>query len=276
MARKLWLLFVVLFGAAPAGAGPLRIGVALEWFREQTGSSVAALIELELPLERWAAPPRQAFADSPTSEVLPRAAPPAAAGAEPSLPAPPPPKPSPGPLLEPRLVRDVVAAALRTSRASTTEARLDGLSARARAASALPELVLRAARSTDQSLRLAPSDTPTLEVTQTGGADLLLEARATWRLDRLVFADEELRVEALRSERAQKRDRLVELVLERLFAWQRATAKLALGELDPEARLLLELERTEAELALDVLTAGFFGERRFRRARAEPPVSPER
>jgi len=177
-------------------------------------------------------------------------------------------------LLEPRVVRDVVAAALRASHAATADSRLDGLASRARASSALPELVLRAVRSTDQSLRLAPSDARTAEITQSGGVDLLLEARASWRLDRLLFADEELRVEALRLDRAQKRDRLVALVLERLFAWQRARTKLALVELEPEARLTLEIEQAEAELELDVLTAGFFAERRPRASERTPPPAP--
>lgn len=284
MARKLWVVFVILFGVAPARASPLRIGIALEWLREDTGTSVSGMIQLELPLDRWARPspralaeaPPPAFAEAPPPtprEMTPEAEvltpmQPAAAASEPA-----PRRPS-APLLDARVVRDVVSAALRASRTDSAEARLDGLATRARTASALPELSLRAARSTDQSLRLSPADGRTLDATQTGGVDLLFEARASWRLDRLVFADEELRVEALRNDRAQRRDRLVALVLERLFAWQRARTKLVLAELEPDARLVLELEQAEAELALDVLTAGFFGERLRRRAPAAVPVTP--
>jgi hypothetical protein len=72
------------------------------------------------------------------------------------------------------------------------------------------------------------------DYTQTGGADLLLEARATWTLDRLVFADEELGIERLT---------------------------------EAEARDRAELERFEAEAALDVLTGGWFAAEIARRRR---------
>src|SRR5690606_9595597 len=107
--------------------------------------------------------------------------------------------------------------------------------------------------------------------------------RATWNLDRLVFASEELRVEHLRQQHAEAMDRLVLGVLKHLFVWQRARARLAAGDLDPESELALALDAFEAELALDVLTEGFFSRHRRRaeggalratEARREPAEGP--
>jgi hypothetical protein len=162
-----------------------------------------------------------------------------------------------------------VRAALRVRGALRADDRLDGLAARSRASSALPELTLRAVRSTDQSLRLSPSGTLVNDYTQTGGAGLSLEARATWKLDRLVFADEELRVERLRAQRERSSERVVASVLKLLFTWHRARAHLSDPDLTPEEQLRLEVEQLEAEAALDVLTDGLFSsERRAREAAA--------
>lgn len=230
------------------------------------------MVFLALPLERLARPrvPPLASADSaglregPPGEPL---TPPA-----PTL-VPPRPTPSRPPLLEPGLARRLVRAALRAHGALQAEDRLDGLVSRSRFSSTLPELTLRAVRSTDESLRLSPSGTYVNDYTQTGGAGLLLEARATWKLDRLVFADEELHVERLRAQRERASERLVALVLKHLLGWQRARARLAGPELSPEDQLRLEIEQLEAEAALDVLTDGLFAsERRAREAGSAAPA----
>jgi hypothetical protein len=136
----------------------------------------------------------------------------------------------------------------------------------------LPELVLRAARSTDQTLRLSPTatDAAVYDYTQTGGADLLLEARATWTLDRLVFADEELGVERLRLDHARSEAQLVDRIVALVFDWERARQVLATPDAEPEARLKAELDELQAEATLDVLTDGWFSAELARRRTTRP------
>jgi hypothetical protein len=135
---------------------------------------------------------------------------------------------------------------------------------------ALPELRLRAAHSTDESLRLAPTTSDPYRYTQSGGADLAFEARLTWKLDRLVFADEELGVERLRGQRAAGRAQLVKQVLAALFAWQRAELRRLDPELSTEARVEAALRALEAVITLDVLTGGWFGAEAVPRLAREP------
>ena len=112
----------------------------------------------------------------------------------------------------------------------------------------LPTLRLRAARTTDESLRLTPTIDDPYRYTQAGGTSLLFEARLDWKLDRLVFADEELGVERLLGDRENAAARLAERVLRLLVAWQRAQLRAADAGLEPEQRALAELEALEAEL----------------------------
>jgi hypothetical protein len=222
------------------------------------------MVVLSFPLDRLARPriPRAALALPPglrEGPVEPTTAP-TPAPTPSSLPA----KPAPvrvG-LADARLARRLVQAALRVRGTLRAEDRLDGLATRSRASSALPELTLRAVRSTDESLRLSPSGTYTNDYTQTGGAGLLFEARATWKLDRLVFADEELHVERLRAQQERANERVVASVLKQLFTWRRAQVHLLDAELSPEDRLRYEVEQLEAEAALDVLTDGLFSRER--------------
>jgi hypothetical protein len=114
-------------------------------------------------------------------------------------------------------------------------------------------------RSNDESLRLSPTLEDPERYTRDGGNDFLLEASATFKLNRLVFADEELSVERLELEREKATEKLSERVLERLFAWHRAFSGLVSAGADPKRRAIFELERLEAEVELDVLTGGWFG-----------------
>ncbi|HET9934430.1 MAG TPA: hypothetical protein VFQ35_27190, partial [Polyangiaceae bacterium] len=159
-------------------------------------------------------------------------------------------------------VRRLLRAALAHSSDANADERLQGLSSRMRAAAALPELSLRAARSTNESLRLSPNGTLVNDYTQTGGAGVIFEARATWRFDRLVFADDELHVERLRIQRERVRERVIELLLKHLFTWQRARSRLLTGgdTLSDEERALGEAELDSARAALDVLTDGAFSD----------------
>jgi len=215
------------------------------------------MLQLQVPLDRIAAP------QVPTLSAEGSAAVPEAEAKDESTQDAPARTPDVPPRARTRLASDLarrlVREALRVRGEPDVRDRLDGLAGRSRSAALLPELTLRGVRSTDQSLRLTPAGVDRYELTQTGGADLLLEARATWNLDRLLFTDEELRIEHLRRDYADAAERLALLVLRHLFIWQRAQSRLQTGELDAETSLEVELQMMEAEASLDVLTDGLFG-----------------
>jgi hypothetical protein len=252
MRHALFLFLLVLSTPSRAAAGPLRLSALFEWERAPGRQDYAGFLLLDVPLERFARPrvpllpaPAQLgmLSEEPAPEAPPRRSTPVRPRALPA-----------------RSLRRLLRAALETSGQQSIEQRLESLSARMRAAAVLPELTLRAARSTNEQLRLSPNGTYVYDYTQTGGAGLIFEARATWKLDHLVFADEELHVERLRMQRDRVRERVVELLLKHLHAWQRARSRLlatseALGD---EERASVEAELDSAEAALDVLTDGAF------------------
>ena len=163
-------------------------------------------------------------------------------------------------MLTKELVRATLSRAWVLAGHRAARVRLDGLVSRARAAAALPELRLRAARVTDESVRLSPTLDDPYRHTQAGGTNLLFEARATWKLDRLLFADEELAVERLRGEQARARGALAERVLKALFSWQRAELAARSPKADADERAKSRLLALEAELTLDMLTGGWFSD----------------
>lgn len=243
-----------------APRGTLAVGVeATLHMSSQQRTSFGAMAFLVVPFERLAAPPRRALVLSPpldpgrTADLQPVAEPPPA-------PAPPPPstEPPPAPLLSPELARGAVRAALRTAKLDDAERRLDSLASRARTSALLPELRLRATRAIDESESLAPTEYDPTRRTATGGTSTWLEARATFRLDRLVFADDELAIEKLRITRAAERGRLVAKVLELLDTWQRARTAEADPAAAPDARARASLAAAASEASLDVLTGGWF------------------
>jgi hypothetical protein len=199
-----------------------------------------------------------AFIGDGTAKLQPVAPPP---------PAPlPPPAPSPAPAEEPTgvvvtsaVARKAVAAAWRTSGLGVDDSKIDGMVARARASAALPEARFRAMRvfllDGSQST-VVPIDTSSYE---TAGATLVLEGRLTWRLDRLLYADDEPSLERLRLERADARSKIAGRVLEALFQWQRAW--LAVHSAKPGTREATDatMRLIEAEAGLDVMTGGWFG-----------------
>lgn len=134
----------------------------------------------------------------------------------------------------------------------------DGMATRARASALLPEVRLRVFRTADAGLRLyqeadapdAPRST-LLDGTQTG-----IEARFSFRLDRLVFADEEVPLERLRLERLELKQKIATRVIELVVRWAKA------DRLSRDS-LLLDIEREaaaatalEALAALDAYTGG--------------------
>ncbi len=163
-------------------------------------------------------------------------------------------------LVTPLTARSCVAAAWRASGLGVDDARIDAIVARARLSAVLPETRLRVMRRYDDSAR---TDTTTTTDTQrlydTTGANLWLEARFTWRLDRLLYADDEPTLERVRLERQDARARVSARVLEALFAWQRAWLDVSANVVGSREQLEATVRMMEAETALDVLTAGWFG-----------------
>lgn len=181
-----------------------------------------------------------------------------------------------GPLdvaLSPRLARSCVAAAWRAAGIGADDSRLDGIVSRARWSAILPEARLRAIRYDNLTLAssLDPASNATTYLRDTTGANLGLEARLTWRFDRLVYADDEPAFERIRLEQRDVRSRIAGKTLDALFHWQRAVLDLKtlppaqVGTRD-EADVALRV--MEAEAALDVLTNGWFGAHRPKRPSA--------
>jgi hypothetical protein len=151
-------------------------------------------------------------------------------------------------------------AALAVVGAAAERRRLDGLASRSRASALLPELRLRAQRNTDQALRLAPVTDDPYRATQADGAGTMLEASATFRLDRLVFTNAELVIERLRQRAGEERLALEQRVTSSLLALFRARELVCLDGTSDETRALQRLALFQLFTELDLLTGGWFGQ----------------
>jgi hypothetical protein len=168
--------------------------------------------------------------------------------------------------ITPRVARAAVRAAYRAARLTTGDA-LDGLGSRARWSGLVPEIRVGARRAWDDTARLdlAPSD----DWRSSGAthANLWLEARAAFRLDRLLFAGEELGVERLRLEESEAAQRLALRVVSLLAAWQRAWLEGKAAPGGTVSALEASLASSELEASLDVVTGGWFSAWRAREVR---------
>lgn len=154
-------------------------------------------------------------------------------------------------------IRALVAAAHKLAGLDRDDV-FDGMASRARASALLPEVRLRVFRTADAGLRVyqdpdvtdAPRST-ILDGTQTG-----VEARLSFRLDRLVFADEEVPIERLRLERLELKQKIATRVIELVVRWakaQRASRDTLLLDVEREAAAATALESLAA---LDAYTGG--------------------
>jgi hypothetical protein len=160
-------------------------------------------------------------------------------------------------VLSPRFVREAVDAALSAQAIHSSLGRLESLASRSRTSALLPEVRFRAGRDVDQSLRLAPTADDPYRYTQTGGVSFIIEGAATFRLSRLLFANEELGIERLRLAQARESRRVTEVLLDELVVWQKAY-RVLFGTSLPSSRALNQVR--ESSLRLDVLTGGWFSE----------------
>jgi hypothetical protein len=224
-------------------------------FSEKRDVGVMAVVGVAF--DRIAAGPVHAISDRPTPP-----------------PAPDPPKDSRAPPvdklpLDPRLARATVVSAWRAAGLGVDDAKIDAIVARAHLSAALPETRLRAMRLVDEEghVDTAPT-TDSVRYYDMAGANLWLEARLTWHLDRLLYADDEPTLERVRLERIDARSRIAAKVLELLFQWQRAVIDAKDAAAGTREELEARVRAAEAQIALDVLTAGGFA---GARGAAPPP-----
>jgi len=264
--------------SAEADASPSPAGFSISLAAEYRGGAFnrqwAGLFALEIALDRLASPRAMRVEPSvaegpPKKEAEPAPAPaPEVAPAEPA-------RAAPAPPLYSRRARGCVQHALASAGYLRARSRLVGLTARSRSSAVLPELRLRTLRSSGQTLRLTPTSDDPYRYTQAGTSELAIEARLTWHLDRLVFADEEVSLERLQIERDAAERRLIDYVLERLELWQRGKARAADPNSEPEPREMAELSAIAAAVELDVLTDGWFSEAIGESEGQGPPPSGE-
>jgi hypothetical protein len=235
----------------PAAGGHLEVALHARSMHASARAEQAAWLTVTLPLDRLAMPH--------VAQEVP-------------APAPPPPAAEPAPAVSAPLVSfEQLRALTKFSRRATVVAlsvvgtaaerrRLDSLSTRARTSALLPELRLRAVRNTDQALRWVPTTDDPYRVTQADGAGLILEASASFRLDRLVFAHEELLVERLRLRAGAVRLKLEARVQAALLGLFRAHQLACADDPNDPAQAQEVVKALELFAELDNLTAGWFGE----------------
>ncbi len=162
------------------------------------------------------------------------------------------------PVVRPKDARAAIAATQRRRGTVTTLDELDGMATRARFSSLLPTVRLRATRLVDESVSLSPTSYDAERTTSRGGASLWLEARATWELDRLVFATEEVRVAQIQHSVAKDHEGDARRVVEHLFAWQRAVYAMFDPSLSLTSCVQAWLDTEQLAATLDVETGGWF------------------
>jgi len=232
---KTWVSLLAFTSQFPTGAHEVGAGVVL-------GIAFDKIAQGSSHVARERPPSFLADGPTPSPSPSPREPPPSV----------------PAMSLDGALARGAVRAAWRTAGIEVTDVRVDEMIARARRSASLPEVRLRALRVLNSGEDVTYVDASG-HVYDTVGANLSLEARLTWRLDRLIFADDEPTLERVRLERQEARGRLGTHVLELLFAWQRALLDLDTSAAGSRSEMEAMLRRWESEVALDVLTSGWFG-----------------
>lgn len=240
-----WVSLVGFSRELPSGlrdlGGFLVVGVALDRIA-QGGSPVGA---------------HPSLAD----DASPRA-PPAAAPAS----------PLPRLAIDAALARGAVRTAWRVSGIEVNDARIDEMIARSRLSVLLPETRVRVVQMLQDGEHATSYVNTAGTIVDTSGSTTTLEARLTWRLDRLLFSGDEPTLERVRLEREEARTRIGGRVLELLFAWQRALLDESASDAGSHAEVEAALRQCEAEISLDVLTGGWFAAQPAVRARRAVPA----
>ena len=240
------LLLIPLF-ADPLAHEPARLGVAV-MLDPRSPSALSAMATVSIPLDRTlrvASPQGTANSAStvvtPVSTSVDARAPPVAEDAM-------------------KLVHDAWAAA----GLSSIDPPIDDAIHRAHLAALLPEVRLRAVRDVNSRYSLSDDDrvdTPVHTYDSRSGG-LLLEGRLTFRLDRLIFADDEPALERVRDERRALRLRILTLVVDTYAKLLRAEHIRLTDPKDSVEAEEAELKALEAKSVLDSLTGGSFSRAR--------------
>jgi hypothetical protein len=256
-------MFVPMVGAATGrGAIGLNLSLRLAEGRRDYGGGVF----VELPIDGWVGRKaktgdgkRDPFSEAPANQADDEGLD-DAVSADPSVDVAPR-RSSEGltlPVVRPSDARAAIASFKKHRGAALELEELDALAARARYSALLPTLRVRATRLVDESVSLSPTSYDADRTTSRGGASLWLEARASWNLDRLVFASEEVRVNQLQHDAAEDEERAARQVTERLFAWQRAVYAMYDPTLQIHRCVQAWLDTQELAAALDIATGGWF------------------
>ncbi len=220
---------------------------------EEGGSqSMGGMLFVELPIERWlrsSAP----IAETPTARVE---VPTEAVTDTVEVPV----------IVTTEVAKKAISAARNRALGRRTLSRLDDLASRARRSALLPELRLRLLHELDEEAKVSPTDSDPYRTSEAGGRSLGFEARATWQLDRLVFADEELPITRLALDTEAALRKVEQEVVAMLIEWQRAKTLEADGQRSAEEHRDDVLHVMALELSLDLATDGFFS--RWRAAEA--------
>jgi hypothetical protein len=142
-------------------------------------------------------------------------------------------------------IGDVLAAAYRTAGLDRSSAR--SWTRRSRLAGLMPYLTVRTGRDASWD------DDGASGV----GHSQVVDVRATWRLDRLVFDGHELQVATIEAARRRERRRLASRVIRAYFTWRRAALR-APAATTPGESAWRGARADEAVAELDALTDGWF------------------
>jgi hypothetical protein len=142
-------------------------------------------------------------------------------------------------------IADVLAAAYRTAGLDRSSA--GSWTRRSRLAGLMPYLTVRTGRDTTWD------DDGSNGV----GHSQVVDVRATWRLDRLVFDGHELQVATIEAARRRERRRLASRVIRAYFAWRRAALRVPAAT-SPGESAWRGARADEAVAELDALTDGWF------------------
>ncbi len=137
-----------------------------------------------------------------------------------------------------------------------TDLDIDHMATRARAGALLPEVRLRAFES-GAGTKDYISDTGTV-ATNYYAPSFLIEASLTFHLDRLAYSGQEARLERLRLERIEARSRITQHVIDEISRWARAASDERDTPVTTESHGEAAARRTNAQMALDVWTGGWF------------------
>ena len=146
--------------------------------------------------------------------------------------------------------------AIKTSGLPANDSEVDGILTRARLAGLMPEISIRGTQ-TETGIMSYSSDTGTVS-TSDYGPGFSIQASLTFHFDKLVYSGQEARVERLRMERMDARARITQRVIDEVGKWTKAMAEERYEPEGSPAHVDATVRRTNAQMALDVWTAGWF------------------